>query len=94
MEAIQGLDSLERRFERLRQVVSYKRLQLQWIEEDVRACFQENDMAGIAELAREKDLILAWISNMEKFIAKWEKYWQQNDTASGWLSAGIQVYNM
>jgi hypothetical protein len=91
MEAIEGFDALDRRFERLRQVVAHKRLQVQWIEEEVRMCFQESDMQGIAELARERNHLLKWIEAMEAFVAKWEQYWQEYDAASGWLSAGLHM---
>jgi hypothetical protein len=91
MEAIEELDALHRRFERLRQVVDHKRLQVQWIQEEVRLCFQENDMEGIAELAQERDKLLEWIAAMEAFIVKWEQYWQEYEAASGWLSAGLHL---
>jgi hypothetical protein len=89
MEAIEGLDVLHRRFERLRQVVECKRLQVQWIEEEVRLCFQESDMEGISELAHEREQLLAWIAAMEAFIHKWERYWKEYYATSGWLSAGM-----
>ncbi|MBN6188363.1 hypothetical protein JQN58_16015 [Aneurinibacillus sp. BA2021] len=92
MEAIEGLDALHRRFERLRQVVDHKRLQVQWIEEEVRMCFQENDVSGIAELARERDRMIRWIVMMEGFVAKWEQYWQEYDAVSGWFTAGLPTH--
>lgn len=92
MEAIEGLDVLHRRFERLRHVVDHKRLQVQWIEEEVRMCFQENDVSGIAELAREREHMLRWIVMMEGFVMKWEQYWQEYDKVSGWFTAGLPIH--
>ncbi|ERI09989.1 hypothetical protein [Aneurinibacillus aneurinilyticus] len=91
MEAIEKLDALHRRFERLRQVVDHKRLQVQWIEEEVRMCFQQNNVQGIAKLAREREHLLGWITAMESFIVKWEQYWREYDAVSGWFSAGLHV---
>ncbi|AMA73750.1 hypothetical protein SAMN04489735_1007122 [Aneurinibacillus thermoaerophilus] len=91
MEAIEELDGLHRRFERLRLVVESKRMQVKWIEEEVRLCFQESDMQGIAELARERERLLKWIEMMEKFIIKWERYWHVYESASGWLSPGLHA---
>ncbi|WP_027416460.1 hypothetical protein [Aneurinibacillus terranovensis] len=85
MDIIEGLDLLERRFDRLRSLIDHKRLQIECMEEDVRLCFQENDMDRIAQLALERRQLLAFISALEGFIKKWEVRWQDHEV-SDWLS--------
>ncbi|BAU29223.1 hypothetical protein DFP93_11710 [Aneurinibacillus soli] len=91
MEAIEGLDRLHLRFVRLRHVVEQKRLEVQWLEDEVRTCFQVNDMAGIADLALERDYLLRWIAAIEAFVTKWETKWEQHEAASGWMASGIHA---
>jgi hypothetical protein len=86
MDKIAGLDSLEHRFNRLRTVVDNKRLHLKWIEEDVRQCFQDNDMVSITQLAAERRQTLAFVEAIENFIEKWELRWQDYEAASNWVS--------
>ncbi|WCK55847.1 hypothetical protein PP175_07950 [Aneurinibacillus sp. Ricciae_BoGa-3] len=86
MDKIAGLDTLEHRFNRLRTIVDNKRVHLKWIEEDVRQCFQENDMVSITQLAAERRQTIAFVEAIERFIDKWELRWQESEAASNWVS--------
>jgi hypothetical protein len=79
------LTKLDQRFERLRQVIEFKRAQLEEIDHQVRLCFRKGDVAAIAELSRERARLLDLVNKMEIFVEKWEKEWQDYQHTSDWI---------
>jgi len=65
-------DGIERRFQRLRTVVSAWEIRYNQLPDQVLSLFDASDLDSISELMREKRRLAGLISGLHEFIRRWE----------------------